>query len=41
MPLQIGENARHVALLRPDGSLLTLGAFAGRPLLLDFLRHLG
>jgi hypothetical protein len=40
MPLQPGDPASDLALVRPDGSPLTLAAFAGRPLLLVFLRHL-
>jgi hypothetical protein len=40
VPLQIGDRAGEVAFVQPDGSVGTLAAFAGRPLLLIFLRHL-
>lgn len=40
MPLQIGDRASDVAFERPDGGRLTVADFAGRPLLLIFLRHL-
>jgi hypothetical protein len=38
--LHIGDRAGDLELKRPDGSPVTLAAFAGRPLLLIFLRHL-
>jgi hypothetical protein len=38
--LRIGERADKVTLVRPDGAAVALAAFAGRPLLLIFLRHL-
>jgi peroxiredoxin len=38
--LRIGDPAGDLTLARPDGSAVALAAFAGRPLLLIFLRHL-
>jgi hypothetical protein len=39
--LRIGDPVENLTLLQPDGSVLALAAaFAGRPLLLVFLRHL-
>jgi len=38
--LQLGDRVSELVCLRPDGTAITLGAFAGRPLLLVFLRHL-
>lgn len=40
MAVQIGERVTDQTFVKPDGSPLTLSAFAGRPLLLIFLRHL-
>jgi hypothetical protein len=40
VPLQIGDRAGDVTFVRPDGNVGTLAAFADRPLLLIFLRHL-
>lgn len=36
----IGDDVSDAAFLRPDGAPVTLRDFAGRPLLLIFLRHL-
>lgn len=38
--MERGTVITHLQFLRPDGSTLTLEQFAGRPLLLIFLRHL-
>jgi hypothetical protein len=38
--LRIGDRVGGLTLVQPDGSVITLAAFAGRPLLLIFLRHL-
>jgi hypothetical protein len=38
--LPIGERVRDLTFVQPDGSAITLQAFAGRPLLVIFLRHL-
>jgi hypothetical protein len=38
--VRIGDRVENLSLVQPDGSLLALAAFAGRPLLLVFLRHL-
>ena len=40
MRLRVGDSVDDVHLLRPDGSAMTLSAFAGQPLLVIFLRHL-
>src|SRR5262249_61034675 len=40
VPMRIGETVGDLAFVRPDGAAVTLAAFAGRPLLLIFLRHL-
>lgn len=40
LKLQTGARVSGLAFVRPDGTPLTLEAFAGRPLLLVFLRHL-
>jgi peroxiredoxin len=40
MTLRIGDRVDDLTFLQPDGSAVTLAAFAGRPLLLVFLRHL-
>jgi peroxiredoxin len=41
MSRQPGDYAGDLTLLRPDGSPLALSEFAGRPVVLIFLRHLG
>jgi hypothetical protein len=38
--LQVGDRVEDVTLRHADGSALALAAFAGRSLLLIFLRHL-
>jgi hypothetical protein len=38
--LQIDKRVENLTFLQPDGNALALAAFAGRPLLLIFLRHL-
>jgi hypothetical protein len=38
--LRFGDRATDLAFVRADGSILTLAAFAGKPLVLIFLRHL-
>jgi hypothetical protein len=38
--LKTGDRADELTLIQPDGTTITLGAFAGNPLLLIFLRHL-
>jgi hypothetical protein len=38
--LKIGDRVGDLAFVQPDGSAVPLAAFAGRPLLLIFLRHL-
>ena len=40
MVLRLGDRVSDLAFVQSDGSGLTLAAFAGRPLLLIFLRHL-
>ena len=40
MTLTNGDRVGDLTFLRPDGGALALAAFAGRPLLLVFLRHL-
>jgi hypothetical protein len=40
MALRIGDRVGGLTFLQPDGKAVTLAAFAGRPLLLIFLRHL-
>ena len=40
MPLQSGDPVPDLTVLRPDGTPVSLSAFAGKPLLLVFLRHL-
>lgn len=40
MALRIGDRVTDLTFVQPDGRALSLGAFAGRPLLLVFLRHL-
>lgn len=37
---RIGDRVGDLAFVRPDGSSVTLAAFASRPLLVIFLRHL-
>jgi len=38
--MRLGDPVDDFPLLRADGSSVTLSAFAGKPLLLIFLRHL-
>jgi hypothetical protein len=38
--LRIGDRVGGLTFVQPDGSVITLAAFAGRPLLVIFLRHL-
>jgi hypothetical protein len=38
--LRLGDRVGGLTFVQPDGSVITLAAFAGRPLLLIFLRHL-
>ena len=38
--LRIGDRISDLAFLRADSSVVTVAAFAGRPLVLIFLRHL-
>jgi peroxiredoxin len=38
--VRLGDPVDDFTLLRADGSSLMLSAFAGKPLLLIFLRHL-
>ena len=40
MALQIGDRVENLAFVQPDGRTVLLGEFAGKPLLLIFLRHL-
>jgi peroxiredoxin len=40
MALQIGDIPGDLTFSRPDGTSISLSAFAGRSLLLIFLRHL-
>jgi peroxiredoxin len=40
MTRQIGDQVGDLTLVRPDGSPVPLSAFAGRAVLLVFLRHL-
>ena len=40
MPLQPGDLVPDQAFLRPDGTTVSLSAFAGRTVVLVFLRHL-
>jgi hypothetical protein len=37
---KVGDRVENLTLRRPDGRALALAAFAGRPLLVVFLRHL-
>jgi hypothetical protein len=37
---QVGDRVENLTLQQADGRALALAAFAGRPLLLVFLRHL-
>jgi len=39
--LKPGDPVRDFTFLRPDGTPLRLTEFAGKPLVLIFLRHLG
>jgi hypothetical protein len=36
----ISESVSNLSFVQPDGGTVALSAFAGRPLLLIFLRHL-
>ena len=38
--MKIGDLIDNLSFQKPDGSVITLAAFVGRPLLLIFLRHL-
>jgi peroxiredoxin len=38
--LRTGDRTEDLTFVQPDGSSIRLAAFAGRPLLLVFLRHL-
>jgi hypothetical protein len=38
--LRIGDRVADLTFVQPDGSVITLATFVGRPLLLIFLRHL-
>jgi peroxiredoxin len=40
MGLSVGQAVGDFTFARPDGTPLALSAFAGRPLVLIFLRHL-
>ncbi len=40
MTLRIGDRVSDLAFVQADGDSVTLQAFAGKPLLLIFLRHL-
>ena len=40
MALQPGDPVGDLTFLRPDGSPVGLSAFAGKPLVLIFVRHL-
>jgi peroxiredoxin len=40
MTFHPGDSVGDLTLVYPDGSPVTLSAFAGKPLLLIFLRHL-
>ena len=40
VPLKSGDLVENLALVKPDGSVVTFAAFKGKPLLLIFLRHL-
>jgi peroxiredoxin len=40
MALRIGDRVDALTLLRPDGTPVALSAFAGKVVLLIFLRHL-
>jgi peroxiredoxin len=39
--LKMGDRVSDFTFVQRDGKALTLATFAGRPLLLIFLRHLG
>ena len=41
LTLKMGDRVSDLTFVQPDGKALTLAPFAGRPLLLIFLRHLG
>ena len=38
--LQVGDRVGDLTFLRPDSAPVALSAFAGRPLIVIFLRHL-
>jgi hypothetical protein len=38
--VRVGDRVEDLTFVRPDGAAVALAAFAGRPLLLIFLRHL-
>lgn len=40
MPPRLGDKVDNLELLRPDGTPVHIAGFAGRPLVLVFLRHL-
>lgn len=40
MVWQIGDSVREVKFIQANGAAMNLAAFAGKPLLLIFLRHL-
>jgi peroxiredoxin len=40
MTLRVGDPVPDFAFVQPDGKVVPPAAFAGRPLLLVFLRHL-
>jgi hypothetical protein len=40
MPISLGDSIGDLVLTRPDGTLLHLRDYLGRPVLLIFLRHL-
>ena len=40
MAMKTGDLLEDLTFTKPDGSIITLAAFAGKPLLLIFLRHL-
>jgi peroxiredoxin len=39
MALKNGDLVQDLTFAQPDGSVITLAAFVGKPLLLIFLRH--
>ena len=40
MPLTLGDHVEDFSFVKPDGSVVRLRDFLGKPLLLIFLRHL-